>query len=295
VITKFGLPDIFPRLVEPGTKLGVLRESIQKQTGLGPVPVIATCGHDTSAVAAAVPGYGDRWAFLSCGTWSILGEFRDSPVVTPECHKYAFCNEYAMGGWFVCRNILGLWLEQELRRKWSTTEDTWDFMRVEKAAAEAVTDALINVSDDTLLAPADMEAALQDALVRLGQPTVSSRGELARCVVDSLAAEYAYRIDLLAELTGERADALFIVGGGSRNALLCQMTANACGLPVHAGVDQCTAVGNAMTQAVGLGVLSGPEEVREVMRNSFALTTYEPRDADIWASKLDMYRGFQNV
>jgi rhamnulokinase len=227
---------------------------------------------------------------LSSGTWSILGTLRDTPITALECHRQGFSNEYTLGGWFLCRNILGLWLVQELRRKWNTATDPWDYHRMTEEATKAESGPLIDVADGALLAPPDMETALIDLLRRLAQPQPESRGELVRCVLESLALEYAHRLEILSGLVGEKSEALFMVGGGIANRLLCQLTANACGIPVHAGVDQCTALGNALTQAVALNLLGGPADIRQVMRNSFEMVTYEPQDSSFWTERLHAYR-----
>ena len=127
-------------------------------------------------------------------------------------------------------------------------------------------------------------------LERLGQPKPASRCQLLRCVLESLALEYAYRLETISELTGEKSEALYMVGGGIHNKLLCQLTADACGVPVNAGADQCTSLGNALTQAVALGLLNGPDEIRQIMRNSCTLETYEPKDSSIWQDKLQAYK-----
>ncbi len=293
VIERFGLPDMFGRLVEPGTVLGPITEDIQRQTGLGPVPVVATCGHDTSAVAAAVPAEGNRWAFLSCGTWSILGKLQDRPVTTPEAFNGGFCNEYTLASWFICRNILGLWLVQELKRKWDTSTDAWDYDRITDEARSATSRAMFSVNDRRLMAPVDMEEALYAVLAEAGQPQPATRGELVRCVLESLALEYAYRLERITEVTGQKSESVYMVGGGIKNTLLCQLTADACGVPVHAGADQCTAMGNALTVAVAMGDLSGPDDIRRVMRNSFEMITYEPKDAAAWVEKRRQYAAMQ--
>ncbi|MFP4107076.1 MAG: FGGY-family carbohydrate kinase, partial [Phycisphaerae bacterium] len=256
---------------------------------LGEVPVVATCGHDTSAAVAAVPGEGDNWAFLSCGTWSIIGTLTDGPIPTARALQLGFTNEYTIGGWYLARNISGLWLVQELKRKWDTKDDPWDYVRMTSEASEADTDALLNVADDSLLAPADMEEALQKLIADGNQPKPQSRGELVRSVLESLALEYNLRLEMVAELQGHKPDALYMVGGGIHNKLLCQLTANACSLPVYAGADQCTSMGNALGQALGLGILESREEIRQVMRESFDVTLYEPADQDTWDHKQSRY------
>ena len=293
VISRFSLGDIFGELVEPGTVLGPIQQSIANKLGLGEIPVVSTCGHDTSAVVTSVPASGDKWAFLSCGTWSIVGKTCERPIATKEAFEKGFCNEYTLGSWFVCKNILGLWLVQELKRKWDTTSDPWDYDRMTTEAAQAEFEGIVDVTDDSLMAPVDMEQSLLDLLEKHGQPKPKSKGELIRCVLKSLALEYAYRLEVVGELTGQGSETLFMVGGGTANKLLCQLTADACGIEVQAGVEECTSLGNALTQAAAMGELSGPGEIREVMRNSFELKTYKPQNAKLWTEKLQQYRALQ--
>ena len=290
VIQRFKLPRMFGRLAEPGTILGPLSDGVHQEVGgLDGVPVIATCGHDTSAAVAALPGEGADWAFLSCGTWSILGCLIDQPVATPRCLELGFTNEYTLGGWYLARNILGLWLVQQLRRKWDGGGEPWDYDRMTAEAAKATGGLLVDAADESFLAPADMEKALLDWLAKTHQSAPAGRGELVRCVLESLALEYARRLDALGELVGRRPKTLYIVGGGTANKLLCQLTANACHITVYAGADQCTALGNALVQAVALGVLNNRDDIHQVMRNSFTLAAYEPQDGAIWADKAGQY------
>ena len=299
LLERFGLPErIFPQLIEPPTVLGPLSPDVRGQAGLGEVPVIATCGHDTSAAVAAVPASGDKWAFLSCGTWSIVGALTDGPIATPQCLELDFSNQYTIGGWYLAANISGLWLVQELRRKWDTPSDPWDYIRLTAEAAKVDSPAdspLIDAADSSLLAPADMEEALLRLLTDSGQSHPSGRGGLVRCVLESLALEYNRRLRTMAQVTGQDRDVVYMVGGGIANKLLCQLTADACGVTVHAGANECTAMGNALGQALGLGILSDRDEIRQVMRDSFELTTYSPRDPVTWAEKRRRYEAVQGA
>jgi rhamnulokinase len=290
VIDAFRLPaGMFSPLVEPGTVLGPLSAGVQKETGLGAVPVITTCGHDTSAAVAAVPAEGDHWAFISCGTWSILGSRIPQPIPDKRCWDLGFTNEYTIGGWYLGCNISGLWLVQQLRKKWDTPKDPWDYVRMTKEAGAQPASGLglVNVAAPALLAPHDME----EELLRLvtGGPKPEGRGQFVRIVLESLALEYRKRLDNLAEVAGWKPKSVYLVGGGIANKLLCQLTANACGCPVYAGADQCTALGNALIQATALGILKGPEDIRQVMRASTETTVYEPKDQDLWARKRAQY------
>lgn len=295
IIDVFELPDMFGKLVEPATVVGTLCEDVQRQTGVSEdVPVIATCGHDTSAVAAAIPAEGENWAFLSCGTWSILGAMIDAPITIPQCRQLGFTNEYTVGGWYIGCNILGLWLVQELRRRWDTPDDPWDYNRITTEAEAAAGGILLDVADDSLMSPPDMEKAILALVRNSGQSEPATRGELLRCVLESLALEYAMRFDAVGQLKSQRPDTLYIVGGGIHNKQLCQFTANSCGLTVHAGADQCTAMGNALTQALALGILKNKQEIRDVMRASTKTTLYHPADQDIWKQKLQQYATLKN-
>jgi sugar (pentulose or hexulose) kinase len=290
VIDNFRLPDIFEKLVEPGTVIGRMIPEIAPGPDMADVPVIATCSHDTAAVVAAIPASGENWAFLSSGTWSILGRFRSEPVTTAEFLENGFSNEYTLGGWFMCRNIIGLWLLQELCRKWDTPADPWDYSRMVAEASHARPGAIVNVGDACLMAPDDMEESLLELARRLKQPQPDTRAELIRCVLESLALEYAYRLERLCALSKESVDSLFLVGGGSANKLLCQLTANACRIPVYAGAEQCTSLGNALTQAYGLDIIKAPGEIRRIMRNSFELTAYEPTASSYWDERRGEYK-----
>jgi sugar (pentulose or hexulose) kinase len=290
IIERFGLnADMFAELVEPASIIGPLTEDLRSATGMGEVPVVATCGHDTSGAVAAVPGEGGNWAFLSCGTWSIIGTLLDAPIPTARALEMGFTNEYTIGGWYLARNIIGLWLVQELRRKWDTSSDPWDYNRMTAEAAEAPSGTLVNVADDSLLAPDDMEEALNMLVTAGGQTPPKTRGELVRIVLDSLALEYNLRLEMVADLQGHKPEALYIVGGGIHNKLLCQLTANACGLDVYAGADQCTSMGNALGQALALGHVDSPQAIRDVMRNSTEVTHYTPQDAADWAARREAY------
>lgn len=295
IISRFDLPpEMFMPLVEPGVVRGELWEPVRQQCHLGAIPVISTCGHDTSAALAAVPAQGDDWAFISCGTWSILGSLVDKPVATPRCLELGFTNEYTLGGWYLARNISGLWLVQQLRRKWNRPDDQWDYIRMTKAAEDASGDEslpLFDAADPSLLAPADMEQAIN----ALTEGKLTTRGMMIRSTLESLALEYHRRVESLAEITGHKPERLYMVGGGIHNKLLCQLTANATGITVHAGADQCTALGNALTQALATGKLSGPQDIRQVMLNSTTISVYEPADNKLWRVKRRQYGEICNL
>jgi len=293
IIEAFGLKSgMFGELVEPGTVLGELSDDVRQATGLEKVPVVSVAGHDTASAVAAVPAEGSGWAFLSCGTWSIIGALLDEPICTPQCLQRGFTNEYTIGGWFLARNISGLWLVQELRRKWDSPDDPWDYGRMtDEARSERAASygGLIDVADESLTAPPDMEQALTKLLADSGQPPPETRGQLVRCVLTSLALEYNARLEGMLKMTGRHFDPLYMVGGGIANTLLCQLTADACGLDVHAGASQGTSLGNALVQAVATGALESPGDIRTVMRRSTEITTYRPQETDLWGPRRSRY------
>ena len=178
----------------------------------------------------------------------------------------------------------------ELRRKWNTAADPWDYSRMTaEAAGASAFDALFNVADESLVAPADMEVALGKVLSEAGEAVPETRGQLIRCLLESLALEYAWGLDVIAELTGKRPDRLYLVGGGSANQLLCQFTANACNLVVYAGAPECTAMGNALCQARALGILSENDHIRQISKNSADVRTYQPHKSTLWKEKREKY------
>ncbi len=284
VICRFKLPrKLFQTdIVKPPALLGPLTEEVQRLSGLGPVPVVATAGHDTGGVVGAVPAKGRKWAFLSCGTWGIIGAMVRKPITTPEAHAYELTNEFGIGGWYLCRNIIGMWLVQELRRKWDKPEDPWDYPRMTDEADAAPHGPLIPVADPSLLSPDDMEEALAVLIAKTGQGPIESRGQLIRAVRESVALEIATRLEHMLPMFDHEVETLYMVGGAIANKPLCQLIANAAGLPVVAGAPECTAMGNALGVALGLGILERPAQIRQVMRDSIELETYEPQDRDAW-------------
>ena len=295
IIEAFDLPPFFEELVDPGTIIGPLSAKNQSITGVIDTPVIATCSHDTSAVVASIPAIENNWAFISSGTWSILGMTNPEPVISTAFLERGFTNEYTLGGWFSCKNIIGLWLIQELRRQWDSPADPWDYNRIVTEASNIETQLFIDVSDPALIAPADMESTLLKLLGRAGHPAPDTKGELIRCILESLALEYATRLESLCKLSNRQIEVIYIVGGGSKNQLLNQLTANATGIPVFAGVDQCTALGNALTQAKCMGIVDGGEEIRGIIRNSFELESYQPESPKKWEQKRGKYRELSRI
>lgn len=258
-----GLRDLLPELVEPGTAVGHLLPDVREATGLGEVPVLAVASHDTASAVAASP-LGRASAYISSGTWSLVGLELPEPVLTGESRAANFTNELGLDGTVrYLRNVMGLWVLDECVRAWSAADgapvDLPELLAA--AAADPGGNCLIDVDGDEFLAPGDMPRRVSDAVARLGVDLpldpFAARPVLVRVILDSLAAASARAIAEAAELAGVVVETVHVVGGGSRNELLCRLTAQAAGLPVVAGPVEATALGNVLVQARAVGVLSG--------------------------------------
>ncbi len=285
VLEKLGLPtDIFPEVVLPGTELGPLLPDIAEGVGFGPLPVIAPATHDTASAVVAVPAGDEEFAWLSSGTWSLLGGISAKPLVTPEALGYNFSSYGGAGG--LClpwKNIMGLWLVQECRRIWARTGDEFSYHDLTRMAAEASPfTAIVEPDHPSFLAPADMPAAIQAFCRETGQVVPDTRGEIVRTALEGLALKYRWVVEKLQILLERKFKALHVVGGGSQNKLLCQFAADATGLPVIAGPVEATAIGNIAVQAVATGYLASLDEARQVIRRSFDVVTYEPGESAPW-------------
>jgi rhamnulokinase len=293
----FRLPErIFGNIVEPGTVVGKLRSSIATETGLAPVPVIAPATHDTGSAVAAVPARGQSWAFISSGTWSLMGAELPAPLINEKVQQYNFTNEGGVNGTSrFLKNVMGLWLVQDCRRSWERAGKLFSYDDLARAADSAEPFAgIVDPDHESFILPPDMPAALAAYCRRTAQPVPSEPGSVIRCVVESLALRYRWVLERLEELLGRRLETIHVVGGGSQNALLCQCTADACNRIVLAGPVEATAIGNVMLQAIGLGLLTTVDEGRELVRRSFELRTYTPRRPDDWHGPYEMFLRMQN-
>lgn len=295
LIARFGLPDrILGTLVKPGTVLGPLRNTVVAQTGLSGVPVIAPATHDTAAAVAAVPARGGSWAYISSGTWSLMGAEIAEPLTSDRALEFNFTNEGGVGGTIrLLKNIMGLWLVQECRRAWERAgvEYSYDaLMRLAESAPPFV--SLVNPDDTSFILPSSMPQALGDFCCKTGQRMPQEPGPVVRCALESLALKYRWVLERLEELVGRRLDTIHVVGGGCQNTLLCQLTADACNRPVIAGPVEATALGNVLTQLLGLGLIKTLEEGRDVIRRSFEVVTYEPRDPQQWQQPYRRFLGY---
>jgi rhamnulokinase len=298
LMQAFGMPaEILGTLVQPGTVLGPLRTSLAAETGINPAPVIAPASHDTASAIAAVPAAASSWAYISSGTWSLLGVERKQPLLSDAALEANFTNEGGVGGTTrFLKNIMGLWLVQECRRAWERAGTVYSYDDLTRWAEAATPFAsLVDPDDPSFILPANMPAALADFCRRNGQPAPDGVGGTVRCALESLALCYRWVLERLEVLTGQRVEVIHIVGGGSQNALLNQFTADACNRPVLAGPVEATAIGNVLVQALGLGVLGSLADAREVVRRSFEVHTFTPRQPDVWLEPYERFRSLRSA
>lgn len=285
LVETLGIPaHILPKIVEPATVLGELLPAITEETEATGVSVVAPGCHDTASAVAAVPAESDSYAYLSSGTWSLMGAEIAEPMINAASLDYNFTNEGGVCGTIrLLKNITGLWLIQECRRTWADEGEALSYDEITHLAETAPPfAALIDPDAGEFLAPGDMPARIREYCARTGQAVPASKGSIARTALESLALKYRWTLEKLEEILGQRVETLHIVGGGSQNRLLNQLTADAVGRPVVAGPVEATAAGNVLMQMLALGYINSIEEGREMIRRSFETTFYLPQATDIW-------------
>lgn len=295
LIRSFGIPEkMLGTIIQPGTVLGPLRPSVATQAGVTPIPVIAPATHDTAAAVAAVPAEGTSWAYISSGTWSLMGVEVNEPQTGAKALAFNFTNEGGVGGTIrLLKNIAGLWLVQECRRTWEREGKTYTYEELMKLAEAAPSPAgIVNPDDAAFVLPASMPAALADYCRKTGQSVPADPGAVVRCALDSLALRYRWVLERLEELTGKRVNTIHIVGGGCQNTLLCQLAADCCNRSVVAGPVEATALGNVLVQMIGLGLIKSLADGRAIIRRSFDVKTYEPTQPERWD---ESYRRFAKL
>lgn len=289
VLDRLSLPiGIMPKIVQPGTVVGQLTAKVGREIGCGPIPVVAIGSHDTASAVAAIPSAeGANWAFLSSGTWSVMGSEIPKAIVNDKTFEYEFTNEGGVENTIrLLRNIVGLWLTQECKRQWRREGVELSYSEMSAMAEKAAPFAgYINVDNSSFLAPGDMPRRINEYLAKTGQKTTDDKGQLIRIVLEGLAFKYRYVMEALEDITGEEIDVLHIVGGGIQNELLCQFAANATGKKVITGPIEATASGNILMQAKATGQIKTLARLREIVRNSFELKEYQPKDASLWQEK----------
>ncbi len=274
---------LFGRMVVPGTQIGTLTEEVQKMTGLGPVPVIAVAGHDTASAVAAVPAKDEHFAYLSSGTWSLMGIETKEPIINKVSYDRNFTNEGGVEGTTrFLKNICGMWLLERCRKEWGDDAPADYGVLLAEAMKVPAFQSLINPDDPVFANPADMQGAIKEYCRATGQHVPEGYAEICRCIFESLALRYRQVAGYLKEMASFPIDTLHIIGGGSLNEHLNQFTANATGLTVLAGPQECTALGNIMLQAKAAGAVGGIFDMRRIIADSVSMKRYEPQDKTVW-------------
>ncbi|NLC45744.1 MAG: rhamnulokinase [Firmicutes bacterium] len=293
LLAELGLPtDIFPELIQPGTVVGGLTSDVQAEVGGGAgLQVIAPAEHDTASAVVAVPAEEEDYAYLSCGTWSLLGVETDQPVLSPAAMEGSLTNEGGAGGKIrLLKNIMGLWLLQQSRRRWQLEGENYSYAELTELAEQAPAfSSLIDPDAPEFLNPPSMPDAICQFCRETGQYVPQSKGEISRTILESLALKYRWTMDRLREVTGMKLGVLHMVGGGIQNKLLCQFAANACGVKVVAGPVEATAIGNLMVQAMALGEVDGLAQAREIVAASFPPAVYLPQDQSAWEKQYQRF------
>ncbi|MFA7673682.1 MAG: rhamnulokinase family protein [Clostridia bacterium] len=293
LLEKLGIPtNILLDITDSATVIGKLTEEVCRETGLDAIPVTAVAGHDTGSAMISAPADTELFAFLSSGTWSILGSELKRPIVNENTFKREYSNEGGINRTArLVKNIMGLWIYQECRRAWNKESDTpVSFDELEMSARSAKPFAcLIDVDSQDFYHPGDMPGRVQDYCEKTGQYVPKTKGEIVRCIMESLALKYRYVFDGLEDVVGSAIPKLHMVGGGCKNTMISQFTANAIGKEVTAGPIEATAIGNIVAQLIALGAIKDVKEARKIVRSSFEIKSYLPEDQKIWEEKYQYY------
>lgn len=282
--------DLTEVIIQPGNKLGDLLPEVLEETGSKSIPCIAVASHDTASAIVSVPADGGNWAYLSSGTWSLLGIESTVPLVSEKTLEMNFTNEGGVEGTTrFLKNIMGMWLIQECKRIWDEEEELGWQQIVDLSNAAEPFKCLINPDDSMFLNPGNMPNAIQEFCAKTNQPVPETKGEIARCIYDSLVLKYKFTIKQIESVTGKQIEKLHIIGGGANNKIMSQLTADATGIPVFAGPTEATAIGNIMLQAKALGKVKSLNEIRKIVRNSFEVTEFKPLPKLNWEGAYNMF------
>lgn len=286
ILDRLGIPRrLFGNVTAPGTDMGALLPQVQSETGKTAARVLTVASHDTASAVIAVPTQAEDFIYISSGTWSLMGTELSEPLIDAESRAANFTNEGgACGKIRFLKNIMGLWILQESRRQWKREGKDHSFAQMEAWAKECEAfRSLVDVDDPSFATPGDMPEKIRAYCRRTGQPVPETVGEVVRCIYESLALKYRGVAESLMALTGKRASVIHVVGGGTKDRFLSQLTADACGIPVCAGPEEATAIGNLMMQLMAAGEVSGLSEARRVVAASFETKQYHPTaDRNMW-------------
>ncbi|MGH7952058.1 MAG: rhamnulokinase [Limisphaerales bacterium] len=276
--------EMFAPICASGTRLGAMEKNLAAEVGLPQIEVIASCSHDTGCAVAAIPASGENWAYLSSGTWSLMGVELPKPVINERSRALGFTNEIGFGNSVrLLKNIVGLWIVQECRRHWAKEGKNYDFAALEELSAAAPPFvSLINPDDPRFLSPDNMPRKIAEFCKETNQPAPANHGAFMRCIHESLALLYRVTLRRIEGFTGKKIEKLHAVGGGSKDTTLNQFTANALKIPVLVGPTECAALGNVLIQAIALGHLPSLAAAREIVRDSIELKTVSPQSTAEW-------------
>ena len=292
LLASLGLTrSMFGKMVNPGTPIGVLTDEVQKMTGLGPVPVIAVAGHDTGSAVAAVPAKDEKFAYLSSGTWSLMGIETKDAIISDLSYERNFTNEGGIEGTTrFLKNICGMWIYERCRKEWPEEVRKLSHPELQGSAMQVEAfRSIINPDDAQFANPDSMINAIQQYCRKTNQPVPETPAEICRCIFDSLALRYKQVFQWMQEFAPFKLEVLHIIGGGSLNKYLNQFTANATGATVLAGPQECTAIGNIMMQAKAAHLVKDIWEMRQIIADSVDLVKYEPTDKAVWDQAFDKY------
>lgn len=290
-----GIPlSLAGKITQPGTVTGNILAEVQEETGSAAIPCIAVAGHDTASAIASVPAKEGNWAYLSSGTWSLLGIESPVPLVSEQTLAMNFTNEGGVEGTTrFLKNIMGMWLIQECKRVWDAQSVLGWHEIVALSSNAKPFKSLINPDDAGFLNPGNMPKAVQEYCAKTNQPVPQNKGEIARCIYDSLVLKYKYTLKQIESVTGKKIERLHIIGGGAHNSMMNQLTADATGIPVFAGPTEATAIGNILMQAKALGKVNSLAEIREIAGNSFEVIKYTPSPKLNWDEAYERFEKLQ--
>lgn len=290
ILDRLDIPkNLLTDIIKPGTVVGNLREDIRQELSLPDTKLVAVCGHDTQSAISAVPSEKEDFVFISSGTWSLFGTELQKPIVNENSRKLNITNEggfdYVTG---FLKNICGLWLIQESRRQWKRERQDYSYAKLEELALEAEPfKCFIDPDTAEFIPMGDMPARVQEFCKKTGQAVPQSVGEIMRCIYESLAMKYRYTLEGIMDCTGKAYDKIHIMGGGTKDKLLCQMTANSCNLPVMAGPVEATVLGNIAVQLISSGDIEDIASARKIIGASEELKQYEPQNSEDWNGAYD--------
>lgn len=289
--------SIMQAIVMPGKVIGKVSESIMKECGIGAIPVVAVAGHDTGSAVAAVPAEDENFAYLSSGTWSLMGIEVKEPIINNQTFELNFTNEGGVEGTTrFLKNITGMWLLEECRKEWEREGTVYSYQEIEKMAGSLDNFRFLIDPDNAVFAnPESMTNAIADYCGETDQEIPKTHAEFIRCIFDSLALKYKYVLNYLQQVAPFPIEKLHVIGGGSQNNLLNQATANAIGMPVVAGPSEATAIGNVMLQAKGLGIVDSLNEMRSIIRNSVSPETFYPQESEKWNNACKKFTSVINI